>query len=102
MILKKYNKLQDTGEFRAMTLDEARQLTYGGHVWFKSVQGDARRAKVNGQPKTWKRSPERIEVSLKYGLYEYAKFNEQDIHAGRLLVEESPYPDAIYASLGTA
>lgn len=87
MTYQKYQGREGTGEFRPMTLEEARQLRYGQHVWFSAVQGDARRAKVNSQPKTWKRSPERIEVSVKYGLYEYAKFDASDIGNGRLLVE---------------
>ena len=87
MKLKKYNGKQGEAEFRPMTFEEAKQLHYGQHVWFAAIQGDARTAKVNGEPKTWKRSPERIEVSIKYGLYEYAKFDERDITNGRLLIE---------------
>lgn len=34
-----------------------------------------REVKINGRIKTWKRDPDRIEVSYKYGLYEYGKFN---------------------------
>lgn len=85
--LKKYAGREGNGNFRAMTFEEASALTYGQQIWMLSVNGDARRVKVNGQPKRWKRDATRIEVSLKYGMYEYARFDERDISQGRLLVE---------------
>ena len=54
------------------------------HIEFYSNQGDARVAKVNGQVKRWKRDRSRIEVPIKYGMYECARFNEHDI--GRVLI----------------
>jgi len=89
MKLQKYAGKEGTGEFRVMTLDEAKQLTYGQHIWFVGLKGDARRIKVNGAPKTWKRDTNRVEVPAKYGMYEYATFDTADILAGRLLVEVS-------------
>ncbi len=83
--LKKYAGKRGEATFRPMTLDEAKSLSYGQHVWFRAMQGDAREAKVNGQPKTWKRDTSRVLVSLKYGLYEYATFSESELD--RLLVE---------------
>ena len=85
--LKRYQGREGEGQFRPMTLDEVKQLTYGQHVWFRAVQGDARRAKVNGAPKTWKRDATRVELPLKYGLYEYARMYESDVAQGRILVE---------------
>jgi hypothetical protein len=87
MTYQKYAGKQGTGEFRAMTVSEATMLTSGAHVWFLTIQGDARTAKVNGKPKTWKTLPGRVEVPIKYGLYEYCRFDERDIANGRLLVE---------------
>ena len=75
------------GEFRAMSLEEVKALHYGEHIWFLTVQGDAREAKVNGQPKTWKRDLTRVELPIKYGIYEYATFDARDIANGRVLVE---------------
>jgi hypothetical protein len=49
------------------------------HIWFWAVDGFARRAKVNGAVRTWKRNPERVEVPLKYGMREYWTFTEVDI-----------------------
>jgi hypothetical protein len=87
LTLPKYAGREGQGTFRPMTFSEARQLTYGQHVWIHSISGDARRVKINGAPKLWKRSPHRIEISLKYGLYEYARFDERDVANNRLLIE---------------
>ena len=84
--IKKYAGREGEGTFRAMTFEEAKALSYGQHVWFRSIQGDAKRFKVNGAPKTWKRDTTRIEIPAKYGLYEYATFDALDIASGRLLV----------------
>ena len=54
------------------------------HIWFRSIDGTARRCKVNGQVQTWKRDPGRVEVPIKYGLYEYGRFTQDDI--GRILI----------------
>jgi hypothetical protein len=55
---------------RFMLASEAKTLGYGQHINFIDNAGCIRRAKVNGQPKTWKRDANRVEVPLKYGLYE--------------------------------
>jgi hypothetical protein len=68
-----------------MTLEEAKSLQYGQHIWFRSISGDARECKVNGAPKTWKRDASRVEVLIKYGIYEYYTFNQSEL--SRLLVE---------------
>lgn len=88
MTLKKYNGREGSGEFRAMTFAEAKQLSYGQHIWILSLSGDARRVKVNGAPKTWKRDLTRLEIPVKYGMYEFTTFTETDVANGRLLVEE--------------
>jgi hypothetical protein len=58
---------------RPMNFNEAKALD-GGHVQFIGRQGDLRRAKVNGRVRLWKRDPMRIEVPIKYGMYEYTTF----------------------------
>ena len=63
---------------RYLTLEEIKALSYGDHVAFVARDGKLRRAKVNGNPKTWKRDPSRVEVSLKYGMYEYATLSTAD------------------------
>lgn len=86
MKLMKYNKVKDIGEFRVMTFDEAAALN-GGEIWFVSTDGSARRCRVNGKVKRWKRDQSRIEIPMKYGLYDYGTFTAADIQGGRLLVE---------------
>lgn len=64
-----------------MNIQEAKQLTQGAmvyHVTKKNADGSPMRAKVTSV-KTWKRSPERVEVRVKRGLYEYAVFNEDEL-----------------------
>jgi len=64
-----------------MTLNEAKQLKNGQMVYHtskKNADGTPMRAKVTSI-KTWKRSPDRVEVNVKRGLYEYATFNEYEL-----------------------
>jgi hypothetical protein len=85
--LNKYDGKQGVGFFRSMTEAELRDLQYGDTVWFLTCNGagDARRIKINGRVKLWKRDAERIEIPAKYGMYEYHTFHRGDVH--RLLVE---------------
>lgn len=65
-----------------MNLEQAKQLRYGQHLVHKTrvnKSGNPLRVKVNGKPRTWKRQPEKIEVPVKYGLYEYATLNQDDL-----------------------
>jgi hypothetical protein len=61
---------------RPMTLDEARTLNYS-HIEFIGLGNDLRRAKVNGKCRTWKRDATRIELPIKYGMYEYTMFEHR-------------------------
>lgn len=54
--------------FRPMTPEETRRLTR--EHWFVTVRGCVRRARVTGKLKTWKRSPDRFRLPVKYGMYE--------------------------------
>ena len=54
------------------------------HIWFAAMQGDARECKINGKVRTWKRDKNRVEVPVKYGLYEYGTFYPHDIN--RILI----------------
>ena len=74
------------GNFRVMTREEVLALLPGERVWFLTLGGDARQLKVNGKVRTWKRNPDRIEVPVKYGLYEYGTL---EFTQYRLLMEES-------------
>ena len=88
--LSKYDGREGISSFRPMTRQEILALLPGCHVWFQSFASasgivTARRAKLNGRVRTWKRDPSRIEVPLKYGLYEYFTLRSTDL--ARLLVE---------------
>lgn len=65
------SKTPASAQYRRMTAEEAKRLSAGTHVLFQAVNGKAYRAKVNGAVKTWKRDTARVEVPLKYGLYDY-------------------------------
>jgi hypothetical protein len=58
--------------FRALTPAEAVNWPYHQELWFASPDGKARRCRVNGAAKTWKRDPSRVELPIKYGMYERA------------------------------
>ena len=83
----RYGGREGSAEFRPMTLEEAKMLSYGDHIWFLDTKGSARRVKVNGRPQLWKRSPGKIRVPVKYGMYETGQFYEHDFGpGGRVMV----------------
>ena len=84
----KYGGREGVGMFRRMELEEIKLLKYGNHVWFRANDGSARRVRINGKVRRWKREPDRFEVPCKYGMYEYHTFRNDE--AERLLVEVTP------------
>lgn len=75
---------QRRGKFHVLNVTLAR-LICDSHIWFVTINGDARTCKVNGAIKTWKRDPSRVEVPIKYGMYECSRMDSHDIEQGRLL-----------------
>ena len=66
-----------------ITIEQAKGLKYGDtlyHTENKNADGTMQRWKVNGQVKVWKRSPERVRVPVKHGLYRYDYVTERDLH----------------------
>jgi len=66
-----------------LTIEEAKSLTVGTilyHTENKNADGTPQRWKVNGKVKTWKRSPERVQVPLKHGLYDYDYLTEDTLN----------------------
>jgi hypothetical protein len=59
---------------RSMTRDEIMALGYNSHPAVILNNGRLGSCKVNGAIRTWKREPDRIEVPIKYGIYEFATF----------------------------
>jgi hypothetical protein len=63
----------------SITLQEAKQLKLGTilyHLEHKNADGTPQRWRVTGKPKVWKRSPEKVKVPLKNGLYHYGYLDE--------------------------
>ena len=68
-----------------ITLEQAKQLKIGDVLLcnsIKNAQGECRRYRVNGQIKTWKRSPQKIHIPLKFGLCVYDSLDEFDFPNG--------------------
>ncbi len=66
-----------------ITLDQAKNLKHGDilyHVENKNSDKSPHRWKVNGMVKRWKRSPDRIQIPLKHGLYSYGYLTEDDLN----------------------
>ena len=63
---------------RPMTLDEIKALRAGQRVAFAANDGTVRDLTINGAIKRWKRSPDRVRVSIKYGMYEYAQLDTDE------------------------
>ncbi len=68
---------------RPITLEEAKRLddpgSNLGQLWAILTNGKAGHIRRNGKVKRWKRNPNRLEVSFKYGLYENARFDQDEI-----------------------
>jgi len=66
----------------AITLEQAKALRFGDIIHedgASNADGSCRRWRVNGKVKTWKRSPGRVQVPLKYGLYKYDYLTENEL-----------------------
>lgn len=59
-----------------ITLEQAKQLTYGDILYCNTITNadnkTPARWRVNGQVKTWKRDPNRIQIPIKHGLYDHS------------------------------
>ena len=67
---------------QSITLDQAKKLTVGQTIYtinYKNADGTLQRFRVNGKVKTWKRSPDRVQVPIKRGLYEYGYLDENNL-----------------------
>ncbi len=65
-----------------MTLAQAKQLKAGDyvhHVTLKNADKSPMRARVTSI-KVWKTRPSEIVVSVKHGLYDYAKFSASELN----------------------
>ena len=78
----KETPLNTPEKFRQATLHDVQTAQHGDE--FYSLEGDKWRA--NGKPKLWKRSPDRVELPVKFGLYDYGYIREGDIRAGIVFI----------------
>ena len=82
-------KTPDQKTYRFMTLDEIKALRPGDHPSMKLNNGNIGTVKVNGEIKRWKREPDRVEVPVKYGMYECTRLDAGEAMR-RLVVEVTP------------
>lgn len=71
-----YSRLKNPPKLtlRPLSIEEAKSLTYGSHVYFIANDHKARQIKINGRPQTWKTRPNDVRIPVKYGLYETGYF----------------------------
>lgn len=65
-----------------MTLNQVKALSYGDyikHEHYINADGSYTCIKVSGRPKTWKRNPERVQVPVKIGFWQYGYITEHDL-----------------------
>jgi hypothetical protein len=65
---KHSNRLQ--GDFRVLSTEEKKQLKHGSNVYVQANCTCFLQVRITGKPKTWKKTPERVEVPFKFGLYQ--------------------------------
>ena len=65
----------------SITLEQAKSLRYGDILLTvrPGADGAPQKWRVNGRVKTWVRSPGRVRVPLKRGLYDYGFLTEHDL-----------------------
>lgn len=68
-------KAPETVTVRPMSFAEGIALSAGDHCRFKAKDGTVRTVKINGKVHRWKREPMRVEIPVKYGLYECGTFH---------------------------
>lgn len=71
-------KTPELREYRTMTEAEIRALSYGKHPLVILNNGRVGTVKINGAIRTWKRDPERLEIPVKYGMYECATLSREE------------------------
>jgi len=78
-------KTPERALYRRMVDVEVRALKGGAQVSYLDGRGRVATVRI-GKVRTWKRDPERVEVSCKFGLYEYFTLSLGEA-TQRLLVE---------------
>jgi len=63
-------------EKQKLTVEKVKRFSYGVRLLEKET---GRRWRVNGKPKTWKRTPGRVEVGIQYGLYTWDRLTQDNL-----------------------
>lgn len=66
-----------------ITLEQAKNLKHGDILWHvsdRNADNTPVRWRVNGKVKTWKRNPNRVQVPVKHGLWDYGYITEDNLH----------------------
>jgi hypothetical protein len=63
---------------RRATREEVMALSNRSHVPVLLNNGRLGECKINGAIRIWKRDPDRVEIPVKYGMYEFATFSLDD------------------------
>lgn len=74
----RHGDMIERGDAEQLVVAEMQLLAYGTILYTRGSCGCLLRVKVNGAPKLWKRSPGRVQIPYKYGLYEHGYFDETD------------------------
>lgn len=75
-----------------ITLEQAKELKYRQviyHTMLRNADGSPRRYRVNGAVKTWKRTPGRVDVPLKWGLYAFDRLTQDNLYQFALTEAEA-------------
>lgn len=78
-----------------ISLSQAKALTVGTvlyHARNRNADGSPQRWRVSGKPKTWKRSPQRVEVPVKHGLYMNFRIRQEYLHMFSFTEREALFP----------
>jgi hypothetical protein len=73
-----YDRSKKKRTVRVRRMTRAEVLALSGHADFLARDGTLRTLKINGRVRTFKRDPDRVEVPVKYGMYEYATLSLQE------------------------
>jgi hypothetical protein len=66
----------------SLTVEKAKALQHGdilNPVGYQNADGTPQRFRVIGKVKTWKTMPNRVEIPLKRGMYEFTHITETDL-----------------------
>lgn len=76
----------------SIPLEDAKNLGHGTIIYLKdytNADGTPQRFRINGRVKRWKRTPDKISVPIKRGLWEFSYLTNADLDDFTLTEEEA-------------